>query len=106
MQVQTREARIILAMEAIQTSKRKLSQRKAAQIYNVSKTILSSQIASRPSRRDYRPKVQKLTELEEEIVIQYIFDRDSRGFSPRLADVEDIANYLLEARRGKRVGKL
>jgi len=29
MQVQTQEARIILAIEAIQTSKRKLSQRKA-----------------------------------------------------------------------------
>jgi hypothetical protein len=56
-------------------------------------------------RSDSRPKVQNLTEVEEETIIRYIFDRDSRGFSPRLADVEDIANYLLETRGVKRVGK-
>ena len=98
MQVQTQEARIILAMEAIQTSKRKLSQRKAAQIYNVSKTTLRSRIIGRPSRSDTQPNCSKLTELEENIIIQHIFNKDSRGFSPRLADVEDMANYLLETR--------
>ena len=30
---------------------------------------------------------------------------DTRGFAPRLAGVEDMANYLLEARGAKRVGK-
>ena len=35
MQVQTQEARIIMAMEALQTSKRKLSRRRAASIYKV-----------------------------------------------------------------------
>jgi hypothetical protein len=34
MQVQTQEARIILAIEAIQTSNKKLSRRAAAKIYN------------------------------------------------------------------------
>jgi hypothetical protein len=40
------------------------------------------------------------------VIVQYILDLDSRGFAPRLAGVEDIANYLLETRGGKRVGKL
>jgi hypothetical protein len=53
-----------------------------------------------------RPAVQKLTEMEEEIIVLHILDPDSREFSLRLAEVEDIANYLLKARGGERVGKL
>jgi DNA-binding transcriptional regulator YiaG len=40
MSIQTQEARIILAIEAIRTSK-KLSRRKAAKIYEVSYTTIS-----------------------------------------------------------------
>jgi hypothetical protein len=105
MQVQTNEARIILAIEAIRSSKT-IKAKTATKLYNVSETTLRARLASRPSRSDYRPKVQKLTELEENVIVQHIFDLDSRGFSPRLADVEDMANYLLETRRAKRVGKL
>jgi Tc5 transposase DNA-binding domain len=47
-----------------------------------------------------------LTKLEEEVIVQYILDMDERGFAPRLAGVEDIANYILESRRAQRVGKL
>ncbi|KAM5344538.1 hypothetical protein ACJ41O_013073 [Fusarium nematophilum] len=32
-------------------------------------------------------------------------DQDGRGFPPRIADVEDIANYILTKRRTRRVGK-
>jgi predicted DNA-binding protein (UPF0251 family) len=52
MQVQTQEARIILAMEAIRTSVQKLSQRKAATIYNVSRETLRDRLASRPACSD------------------------------------------------------
>jgi len=105
MQIQTNEARIILAIEAIRTSK-KLSRRKAAKIYNIPETTLRDRMNGRTTLSERRPAVQKLTEMEEEIIVQYIFDRDSRGFSPRLTDVEDMANYLLNARRAKHVGKL
>jgi hypothetical protein len=47
-----------------------------------------------------------LTELEEEVILRNILELDTRGFAPRLAGVEDIANYILESRGGKRVGKL
>jgi len=63
-------------------------------------------MAGRTERSEYRQKAYKLTKLEEEVIIQHIIDLDSRGFAPRLAGVEDMANYLLETRRGKRVGKL
>jgi hypothetical protein len=106
MQVQTQETRIIIAIEAIRSAKQPLSCRKAAKIYNVPEPTLRARIAGRPSRRDTKANCRKLTELEEQVVLQHIIDRDARGFSPRLADVEDMANHLLEARTGKRVGKL
>jgi hypothetical protein len=105
MSVQTQEARILLAIKAIQTSKQKLSRRAAAKIYTVPESTLRLRMNSATPINEYRPKVYKLTAAEEETIIRHIFDRDSRGFSPRLDDVKDIANYLLETRGGERVGK-
>jgi hypothetical protein len=36
----------------------------------------------------------------------YILDLNTRGFVPRLTGLEDMENYILESRSGKRVGKL
>jgi hypothetical protein len=58
------------------------------------------------SIRDHQPAVQNLTELEEIVIVNYILDQDSRGFPPRQADVEDMANYLRKCCRAKPVGKL
>jgi hypothetical protein len=60
----------------------------------------------RTVRAELQAPMTKLTQLEEESLSLYILDLDSRGFAPRLASVEDMANYLLETRQGKRVGKL
>jgi hypothetical protein len=49
MLVQTQEARIILAIEAIRMSKRKLSYRKAAGIYNIPELIFRARLAGRPT---------------------------------------------------------
>jgi hypothetical protein len=105
MQIQTQEARIILAIEAIRTSKQ-LSCRAAAKIYNVPLSTLNARINGRTPRHDIRANSTKLTPIEEEVIIQYILDLDSRGFAPRLAGVEDMANLLLNSRGGKYVGKL
>ena len=94
MEIHTAEARIILAIEAIRTSK-KLSCRSAAKIYNVSETTLRERMAGRTPRSEMRPNCHKLSELEEQVIIRYIIDLDSRGFAPRLAGVEDMANYIL-----------
>jgi hypothetical protein len=105
MEIQTQEARIILAIEAIRTSK-KLSKRSAAKIYEVPYATLSDRIAGRSYRSDSKANCQKLSKLEEGVIIRYILDLDSRGFAPRLAGVEDIVNYILESRGGERVGQL
>jgi hypothetical protein len=106
MQVQTQEARIIMAMEAIQTSRRKLSRRRAAEIYEIPKPTLRARMNGRPSCSDIRANSHKLTKLEEMVIVNHILNRDSRGFSPRQADMEDIANNLLKTRGAKPVGKL
>lgn len=105
MSVHTQEARIILAIEAIRTTK-KLTRLRAAKIYNIPYSTLTGRMNGRTNLLERRPANHKLTKLEEEVISQYILDLDSRGFAPRLAGVEDMANYLLATRRGKRVGKL
>ena len=52
MQVQTQEARIILAIQAIRTSKKKLSRLAAFKLYNIPESILRDRMTGRPSRRD------------------------------------------------------
>ena len=67
---------------------------------------LSERIAGITSRDKSRPNYLKLLKLEEEVIIRYILDLDSRGFTPQLTSIEDITNYILELRGGKRVSKL
>ena len=105
MEIQTKEARIILAIDAIQSS-RKINCRSAAKIYKVLELTLRDRMAGRTPRAEGRSNCHKLNDIEEDIIVRYILGLDSRGFAPRIAGVEDMANYLLETRRGKRVGKL
>ena len=105
MLIQTQEARIILAIKAIRLSKR-LSRAKAAKIYDILYSTLTNRMNGRTPRQEYQPLIQKLTKLEEEVILRNILELDTRGFAPRLASIEDIANYILESRGGKRVGKL
>jgi len=53
---------------------------------------------SRITLRKRLPPNLKLTKLEETVTVRYIIDMDTRGSAPRLASVEDMANYLLEVR--------
>ena len=101
----SKERRIILATEAIQNNQN-LSRRQAAQIYEIPEATLRHRIHGRTSRDDSRHGRQKLTESEEDAIVQYVLDLDKRGFPPRIAGVEDMANLLLEKRDGGRVGKL
>ncbi|APA07651.1 hypothetical protein sscle_03g024210 [Sclerotinia sclerotiorum 1980 UF-70] len=105
MEIQSKEARIILAIEAIQKSKN-LTVGKAAKIYKVPRTTLRDRMGGRIHRLETRANNLNLTEKEEEVLIQYIIDMDERGFAPKLSGVEDMANYILESRGAKRVGKL
>ena len=104
MATSSRESQILLAIEAIERNP-KLSRRRAAAIYNVPESSLRDRMNGRTSRRDCRPNSHKLIDIEEETILQYTLDLDARGFSPRLASVEDMANLLLAERNGGRVGK-
>jgi hypothetical protein len=105
MSVITEEARIIIAIEAIQTSK-KLSRRKAVELYKVLFSTLNGRINGRTTLLERRLVNTKLSKLEERVIIRYILDLDSRGFAPRLAGVTDIVNYILESRERERVRQL
>ncbi len=80
MSIHTQEARIILAIEAIRTTK-KITIRKAAKIYKVLRTTLTARIASWTERSEYRQKAYKLTKLKEKVIIQHIIDLDLREFA-------------------------
>ena len=104
MSVHTREGRIILAIEAIRTSKN-LSRRQAAKTYNVPESSLCDRMNGIPAMAEIRNPRHNLTSSEEETLIRYILDLDMRGFPPWVNSVEDMANSLLVMRCAKPVGK-
>ena len=101
----SKEGRVILALDALKRDK-KLSLRAAAKLYNIPAATLSDRRAGRPARRDTMPNSKKLTKSEEEAIVQYVIELDSRSFPPRLCGVEDMANQLLRVRDAPPVGKL
>jgi hypothetical protein len=100
---QSIESDLVLALNALKSDP-KLSVRKAASHYKVSRTTLQQRYHGRPTRRDIRPPCQKLTSYEEETIVRYIIDLDSRAFSPRLSAVREMADRLLCDRGARRVG--
>src|SRR5436305_2462347 len=104
MSIQTQEARIILAIEAIRTTK-KLSIRAAAKIYDVPRMTLVDRMNGHVAKPEKRNAQHNLTLTEEETLIRYILDLDSRGFPPRIDDVRDMADLLRKTRHAKPVGK-
>jgi hypothetical protein len=105
MPIQTQEARIILVIEAIRSSK-KINRSNTTKIYNILYSILTNRINSRTPIYKHRLRASKLTELKEEVIIQNILDIDTRGFALRLASIEDITNYILESRDRRYIRKL
>ena len=98
------EGRLQLALQAY-NSGHFHSYRAAARAYNVKHRVLSSRARGIPFRLETPANSQKLTATEEQTIVQYILDLDSRGFAPRLCEVADMADKLLAVRGGKPVGK-
>ncbi|EWZ28455.1 hypothetical protein FOZG_17848 [Fusarium oxysporum Fo47] len=98
------EARILLALRALQNNP-KLRLRRAATIYKVGYSTLRDRRNGIQSRSDWVPKSRKLSDLEEQTIVQFLLDLDSRGFPARLRFVEEIANSLLADRDASPVGK-
>jgi hypothetical protein len=99
-----KENQLLLTIQAMEKDP-SLSTRSAAKIYSVSRVTLARRLSGTQSRRDSPPNSQKLTNLEEKTIVQYVLDLDSRSFPPRLCEVEDMANRLLGERDAPKVGK-
>jgi hypothetical protein len=100
----TQEAKIILVIKAIRTSK-KLNYRKVAKLYQIPYFIFCNKINGRITFPKRRLANIKLIILEEEMIIRNILNIDSRRFAPRLASIKDIANYILKSRGGRYISK-
>jgi hypothetical protein len=99
-----KEGKINLALHAFQSSHFK-SLQSAAAAYNVQHQRLSARLRGIALQSQIQPNCYNLTPTEEQTLVQYILYLDSRGFAPRLYEVEDIANKLLGARSRKPVSK-
>ena len=97
------EADVQLAISSINLHQIQ-SNRSAATIYSVSERTICRRRAGVPAQRDCQPNSKKLTQLEEKVIIRHILDLDGRGFAPTYAAVRDMADKLLSARDGGRVG--
>ena len=101
----SKEARVILALEAIKSNP-KIGIRAAAKLYNVPASTLYRRRGGQPARRDIPANSRNLTDLEEKTIVQYVVELYTRAFSPRLCGVEDMANQLLRVRDAPPVGQL
>jgi hypothetical protein len=99
------EAKILLALQALQNNP-KLSTRKAATIYQVDRCTLGRRQKGIQSTRNTTTKSRNLSDLEEQIIVQFVLNLDSRGFPPRRDFVEKMANSLLADCDASPVGKL
>ncbi|KAJ0131573.1 Uncharacterized protein HZ326_25337 [Fusarium oxysporum f. sp. albedinis] len=79
--------------------------RRAAEIHDVHYRTLYRRQKGTPSRSDWIPKLRRLSNLEEQIIVEHILNLDSRGYPPRLRDIEEIANQLFANRKAPPVSK-
>ncbi len=100
-----KEAKIILALKAIQNNN-KLSLRAIAKLYEIPFSTLCDRHAGWPVRRGLLANSRRLTDSEEKAIVQYVLELDARSFLPRLCGVEDMANQLLRVYDAPPVGKL
>ncbi|KAJ0143395.1 hypothetical protein HZ326_13824 [Fusarium oxysporum f. sp. albedinis] len=99
-----KEANIILALQAYQNNP-ELGLYRAAEIYQASYGSLWRRTHGISSRYDTTPKSRKLSDLEEQAIIRFILDLDSRGSPPGLRGIEEMANRLLADRDASPIGK-
>ncbi|RJE16844.1 Pogo transposable element, partial [Aspergillus sclerotialis] len=78
------EGRLLLAISAIQ-KKEIAAIREAARRFNVPKSTLRTRLRGAINRAETRANNHKLTEIEEDSLIQWILSMDQRGAAPRPA---------------------
>jgi hypothetical protein len=86
-------------------SKQIRSERRAAEVYSIPQTTIQDRRAGQRAQSDCKLNSKRLTNLEEEVILQNVLDASLRGVPPTKALVRDIANRLLRERGEKPVGK-
>jgi hypothetical protein len=91
------EGRILLALDDIKNGRIK-SIYGAAKLYDLPRSTLGERAKGVIARVDTRANSHKLTQLEEDSLVKWIFSMASRGAAPRPATVREMDNILLAAR--------
>ena len=91
------EGKISLALDDIKNGRIR-SIRAAAKLYDIPYTTLHARADGRLPRVEKRPSGHKLTQTEEDSLVEWIISMDSRGAAPRVATVREMANILLATR--------
>jgi hypothetical protein len=91
------EGRILLAIKAIKNQEIS-SIREAARRFNVPFSTLQRRLDGQQFRHEARANNHKLTQFEEESLLEWILSMDLRGNPPRPSMAKDMANLLLASR--------
>jgi hypothetical protein len=91
------EGRTLLAINTLQKNP-KLSVRAAAKAYELSEATLRRRLKGPTNKPEKNAEKRKLIPNEEEALVQWALEKDSRGFPPHLIDISDMAARLLAAR--------
>jgi hypothetical protein len=97
------ENRIQLAIVAMKRDP-KLSIRDTASIYSVNRMTLARRLRGRVSKIESIPASRKLSNIEENAIIEHIKSLDSKGYPPRRSHVQNMANLLVAKSNKPAVG--
>ena len=88
------KGRLSLAIKAIQNGQITFV-REAAKLYNVPESSLRYSLRTNLQTSNLPRTTSKLTKTEENTLVQWIINMDTRGVPPRHLHVQDMANILL-----------
>jgi hypothetical protein len=98
-QLASKEGRMALAIKSYKSGSF-TSIRSAANTYGIPESTLRSRLQGRPSLEEKRSANLKLTDTEEQTLVNWILSMDERGLPVRIALIRDMANLLLQKRTG------
>jgi hypothetical protein len=98
-QLASKEGRMALAINSYKSGSF-TSIREAALTYGVSRSTLQARLHGRVSQQEIRSANLKLTDTEEQTLVNWILSMDERGLPVRTALIRDMANLLLQKQTG------
>jgi predicted HTH domain antitoxin len=89
------EGRIQLAIQALK--KRKISSaRRAAEVFNMPRSTLRDCLKGHDFQAELRNHKFQLSKNQEEALVEWIINRDTRGVAPRVSHVQQIGYLILQ----------